>query len=360
VLHIREAGCITPWGDEKATHGKLLTGQKSLELKPVFGASGDCVPLSTFGSIEATLPPAWLETLDPLCRRIPGADWGSAKHPIVITSSNFGIGSMLAFQYTQQPAHLDYAQAHTSVAHLLRRFGWGKHIHLLSHACVSADIGLQFASQLLRIGAAEKVLAFSFDFLSPFVSGGFHSLKILNALFPAPYEDREAGAIGLGEGAAFAVLTPTPGTFAIRHASTHNELYHMTGNRPDGSGFQQALTSLQQTIAGRKVWVKGHGTGTRDAGKLEAEAVAALFPESPLVSWKGGIGHTLGSCGLIELTLAMQSMTTGRAPGTVGSTGPCFSQQVQKEAFAVDAYDGVVLSSNAFGGAHACSLLTRT
>jgi 3-oxoacyl-(acyl-carrier-protein) synthase len=109
--------------------------------------------------------------------------------------------------------------------------------------------------------------------------------------------------------------------------------------------------------AGRRLWVKGHGTGTLEAGRLEAETLARLFPGAPLVSWKGSLGHTLGSCGLVELAIAVAAVRAGRTPGTVGSAAPCFGENVAVESFANAGCDAVLLASNAFGGAHAALLL---
>jgi 3-oxoacyl-[acyl-carrier-protein] synthase-1 len=148
------------------------------------------------------------------------------------------------------------------------------------------------------------------------VAGGFHSLKILNGEFPAPYAARDTGAIGLGDGAAFAVLARGAGPGRIAAHAFGNELYHFTGNRPDGSGFDAAAGAMAAAAGGRRVWVKGHGTGTLEAGRLEAEAFARHFPDAPLVGWKGSLGHTLGSCGLVELAIALAAL---RAPGAAGA-----------------------------------------
>ena len=85
--------------------------------------------------------------------------------------------------------------------------------------------------------------------------------------------------------------------------------------------------------------------------------MAALFPDAPLVGWKGGLGHTLGSCGLVELALAVESIRRGRAPGTVGTTGACYTEQVATAPFDLDRFGGVVLNAYAFGGAHYACLL---
>jgi 3-oxoacyl-(acyl-carrier-protein) synthase len=229
----------------------------------------------------------------------------------------------------------------------------------VSHACVSAHLGLLLAARALAAGFAERALVFSFDFISPFVAGGFHALKILNAGFPAPYAARATGSIGLGDGAAFAVLTRDAGDFAIAAQSLHNEMHHFTANRADGAGFAACLAPVAAAAGGRRVWLKGHGTGTLEAGRLECAALGAAFPGAPLVGWKGSLGHTLGSCGLVELALACEAMRTGRAPGTVGGEAPGLGAAVALAPFAVDATDGVVCASNAFGGAHAAFLLSH-
>jgi 3-oxoacyl-(acyl-carrier-protein) synthase len=203
------------------------------------------------------------------------------------------------------------------------------------------------------------VLVFSFDFVSPFVAGGFHSLKILNGDLPAPYAVRETGSIGLGDGAAFAVLSREAGPFHLAAHALHNEMFHFTGNQPGGAGFATCAAAIGETTGGRRIWVKGHGTGTLEAGRLEAEAFARQFPGAPLVSWKGSLGHTLGSCGLVELAITLAALRGGRIPGTVGGAAPCFTDAVALTPFAAEEFDGVILSSNAFGGAHAAMLLVH-
>src|SRR5690606_33073245 len=151
------------------------------------------------------------------------------------------------------------------VDQLTASLGWGPDVTTFSHACVSAHLGLLQASRVLAAGLADEALVFSFDFISPFVAGGFHALKILNAEFPAPYQDRATGSIGLGDGAAFAVLARDHGDFALAGQSLHNEMHHFTANRSDGAGFAACLAGVTRAAAGRRVWIKGHGTGTLEA-----------------------------------------------------------------------------------------------
>ncbi|HEX2100696.1 MAG TPA: hypothetical protein VHF69_08540, partial [Candidatus Synoicihabitans sp.] len=327
---------------------------------PVLGHDGgDAVPLAVTPGrgFDETAPPNWLPALRQLLRGVADEGWGRPRRPVIVTSSNFGVGSLYAYRRTGDTAHLAYGTPFTCVDWLAREFTWGANVTTFSHACVTAHLGLLHGSRLLDAGLADAVLVMSFDFLSPFVAGGFHALKILNAEFPAPYQDRPTGSIGLGDGAAYAVLTRDRGDFRVAAQALHNEMHHFTANRTDGAGFTACIQSVATAARGRRVWLKGHGTGTLEAGRLEATSLAAQFHDSPLVSWKGSLGHTLGSCGLVELALALAAIRGGRAPGTVGSAPPAFSENVAFAPIDLGRFDAVLCTSNAFGGAHAALLV---
>lgn len=354
--------CLTPFGDAAATATALLAGRCALTLCPVLGRDGgDLVPLALTGPMDETLPPRWLPALRTLAAGIPPDAWGAARSPVIVASSNFGVGSLYAFTRDHDPRHLAHGTPFASVDLLRAEFGWGEHVHVFSHACVTAHLGLAHAARLLHAGLADQVLVFAFDFVSPFVAGGFHSLKILNGQLPAPYARRETGSIGLGDGAAFAVLTLEPASFRLAAHALHNEMFHFTSNRSDGAGFTACAAAIALAAAGRRAWIKGHGTGTLEAGRLESEVLARQFPGAPLISWKGSLGHTLGSCGLVELAVALAALRgpAGRIPGTVGGAAPNFTDTVALDPFAAAGFDGAILTGNAFGGAHAAMLLTH-
>lgn len=315
--------------------------------------------LASGHSLDESAPPSWLPHIRQLVAQISiQARWGTPRRPVFVTSSNFGVGSLYAFRRSGDAAHLRFGTPSFCVDWLQAELDWGNNVTIFSHACVSAHLGLLAATRTLQAGLADEALIFSFDFLSPFVAGGFHALKILNSEFPAPYEDRASGSIGLGDGAGYAVLSRERGELSISGQSVYNEMHHFTANQPEGTGFDACLAPLRVAGEGRRLWLKGHGTGTIEAGRLEAQALQRAFGESPLVSWKGSLGHTLGSCGLVELAIAAEALRHGTVPGTIGSHAPGFTSNVAFGAFSTQDYDGVICTSNAFGGAHAGLLLT--
>lgn len=364
AVSLTASGCVTPLGNARATTDALLRGERALRLHPVLGCDGgDLVPLALCNEWQppAGDAPRWAETFFAMMAGVPDRPWGTARFPVLIASSNFGIDNLYAHHRHPREGQLPYILPQRLTAFFTQRLGWGNNVSHFSHACVSANLALLYASRQVTAGLAEEALVVSYDFLSPFVTAGFHAMKILTAEMPAPYADRPFGAIGLGDGAAFAVIARVDaggsGGLRLEGQEGCNEMYHFTGNHPEGVGMAQLGARMRTVADGRPVWVKGHGTGTIEAGRLEARHMAECFPEAPLVCWKGALGHTLGSCALVELAIAVEAIRSGRAPGTVGTSGPCFTPQVATEAFDLSNYAGVVLNAFAFGGAHYACLL---
>ncbi len=364
AVSLAASGCITPLGDARATTDALLRGETALRLHPVLGCDGgDRVPLALCNEWQPPTGdvPRWADVFFAMIANVPARPWGTARFPVFIASSNFGIDNLYAHHRHPREGQLPFILPQRLTAFFTQRLGWGNNVSHYSHACVSANLALLYASRQVTTGLAEEALVVSYDFLSPFVTGGFHAMKILTGEMPAPYADRPFGAIGLGDGAAFAVIAPGDALggdgLRLEGQEGFNEMYHFTGNHPDGYGMAQLGARMRTAAAGRPVWVKGHGTGTIEAGRLEARHMAECFPDAPLVGWKGALGHTLGSCALVELAIAGECVRQGRAPGTVGITGTCFTPQVATEAFEIGSYAGVVLNAFAFGGAHYACLL---
>lgn len=363
TVFLKECDCLTPLGRAGETLAALLRGERALGPGPVLGREGgDLVPLALLPgrALDETSPPSWIDAVRSLLATVNAdAAWGTARRPVFVTSSNFGAGNLYAYRRSGDESHMKYGALVNCVEWLRNQLGWAENVTIFSHACVSAHLALLQATRVVEAGLAEEALVFSFDFLSPFVSGGFHALKILNTDFPAPYMDRPTGSIGLGDGAAFAVLTRQRADFALAAQSMFNEMYHFTANQPDAAGFEACLAPLAAQAGGRRLWLKGHGTGTLDAGRMESTTFAKIFPDAPLVGWKGSLGHTLGSCGLVELAIAREAIRRGRTPATIGSAAPAFSADVALAPFDNSAFDGALCASNAFGGAHAAFLLSH-
>lgn len=397
-VYLHRCHSLSALGDEHATAAAMAAGRNALVRTPVLGAAGpaatiagsskahgasnppaagdaysapapplteaeDCVPLALLSPMSEALPPRWWQPLLRFAAPLADAGWGTRRRPVFITGSNYGVDNLYALCRDRNSARDDWAAQHGIVARLRAALHWGHNVTVLSHACVSAQLGLLLAERALQNNQADEALVFSFDFLSPFVTGGFHALKILNTQFPQPYLRRQTGAIALGDGAAWAILSRTPSAHRILGQSAYNEMHHFTANAADGSGFRCVLEPLRPLTAGRKLLIKGHGTGTLEAAELEVRACMEAFgTDAPLVSWKGAIGHTLGSCALVELAIALAARELGTFAPTVfagAAEGEPFGPNVATQPLPAACFDTTLLLSNAFGGAHAAMLIAH-
>lgn len=357
MVFIQGSRCITAHGDTSDTLDSLLLGKSALKKVPVLGDEGDEVPLALIHPLKmSNTTPRWLNSLVNAFPNLQDSKWGSYNRPIFFTSSNYGVDSLYAFSQDEDTSRKDFATTHGVIEKIRSLFGWGENFSIFSHACVSGGLGIDLASKALKDDEIDEALIFSFDFLSPFVTGGFHSLKILNGETPAPFSDREFGSIALGDGAAYCILSKQKSNIQLICSSLYNEMDSFTGNEETGSGFDSVLLPISKLSKG-DLWIKGHGTGTLEAGFLESNACLKLFPDSPLVSWKGGIGHTLGSCAVVELAIAIEAISNGEAPGTVGAIEPLMNSNIEKDKFKTSDFNELLMLSNAFGGAHSALLV---
>src|SRR5688500_2118530 len=170
-VRLAAAGCITALGDAASTHAALLRGERALQLAAVLGADGgELAPLALARGrgLDETAPPNWFATIQSLMASLSEDGWGTARRPVFVTSSNFGVGSLYAFRRGSDAAHMTYGTPHKCVEWLASQLGWGANVSTTSHACVSAHLGLLLATRALHAGFADRALVFSFDFISPF------------------------------------------------------------------------------------------------------------------------------------------------------------------------------------------------
>jgi 3-oxoacyl-(acyl-carrier-protein) synthase len=197
----------------------------------------------------------------------------------------------------------------------------GVPVYSVSAACASSPIACGVAARALASGRARRVLVLAGDRLGAFVRDGFAMLGALAADGCRPFDAQRTG-LTLGETAAALVLEPddAPGDGSyLAGWGASLDANHLTGPSRDGSGLARAcMDALTRAEAGEPALIVGHGTGTRYNDDSESLAYAKACPGSPVVGYKGMLGHSLGACGLIELAIASDALRSRSAPGTVG------------------------------------------
>jgi 3-oxoacyl-[acyl-carrier-protein] synthase II len=241
-----------------------------------------------------------------------------------------------------------------------------------SAACASSTAALAMAASAIRRGELSCALVVGCDSLSEFVLSGFSALMALDARGARPF-DMDRKGVSLGEAAAYVVLM-SEARAAQEGRSVQGYLHgwgmscdanHLTGPSRDGLPLTEAVEQALKLSGLRADDVEAicaHGTGTlyNDQMELLAFHRAMRQRQVPLFSVKGGMGHTLGAAGLVEMLLSLEFLKRGIIPATIGMGEPSPEAvgwaSVSPQAISKDS---VMLTTNSgFGGVNVALLVS--
>jgi len=198
---------------------------------------------------------------------------------------------------------------------------------VISAACTSSTVALGQAAALVTSGTADAVMVTAADIVSEFVFSGFSTLMALDRDGARPF-DADRKGLSLGEAAGYALVmsekrAAREGRSVIARINgwgVSNDANHMTGPARDGKGLADAISAAlsRAKLAPEDIGSVGaHGTGTVYNDAMEIKAFETIFKNAvPVYSIKGGLGHTLGTAGLLETIIAIRSLYAGKTPGT--------------------------------------------
>ena len=244
---------------------------------------------------------------------------------------------------------------------------------VISAACASSSSAIAQGASLISSGESESVIIVTADSVSEFIFSGFSSLMSIDKEKARPFDKNRKG-LSLGEAAGFLLLMSEErassekrtiyGKIAGRGMS--NDAHHMTAPSEDGSGLAESMRKAIRA-AGLSIEdigsISAHGTGTVQNDAMEMQAFKSVFGNSspiPTYSIKGGIGHTMGATGLIEVLVALKSLDDGLAPPTVNllEAEEDAKEWVSKDTQKID--QKAALSTNAgFGGINSALVITK-
>lgn len=279
-----------------------------------------------------------------------------------------------------RPGEIDAAFAlrypcHGLAANVAREVGFSGPVAMIPAACAAGNYAIAQATDLLRRGRAELMLAGGSDPFSRITYAGFARLGAIAPDRCRPFDRDRRGMIP-AEGAGVLVLETLEHALA-RGARIYAEVvgyglscdaHHMTGAHPQGDGalraMQQALASAGR-LADEVSYVSAHGTGTPTNDTVEVIALERLFgaraPAVPVSSIKSMLGHSMGAASALEAIVCSLAVAEDRVPPTANFTladDGCRLDFVPNEARAVR----VELAMNnayAFGGNNASVLFAK-
>src|ERR1700754_3127944 len=248
-------------------------------------------------------------------------------------------------------------------------FGFKGPVLSVNTACAASANAIGYASELIRQGRADAVLAGGAEAMSEVLFSGFNALESLSPKPAAPYS-RDREGLSLGEGGGMMVLMRedlakefgAPIKAELLAYSLSADGYHPTAPRPDGVGAGRAIKAALAAAGvepGAVNYVNSHGTGTAKNDPAETAATKYGLGEhaydTAVSSTKSMIGHLLGAAGAVENIVTVRAIETQTAPPTANYTTAdpdCDLDYVPNTARPMN-IDVAVSNNFAFGGANA-------
>jgi 3-oxoacyl-[acyl-carrier-protein] synthase I len=181
---------------------------------------------------------------------------------------------------------------------------------------------------MIEAGLYDHVIVAGGDLLSEFVISGFLSFQALSQEPCKPF-DSERNGLSLGEGCGTIVLSNlqkrSPAVTVSGSAIT-NDANHISGPSRTGEELAMAIGKALKEAgveAGDISFISAHGTATLYNDEMESKALGiAGLSDTPVNSFKGYWGHTLGAAGVIESIATIQTLEKNRLFRSAGFEDP--------------------------------------
>lgn len=306
---------------------------------------------------------------------------GSDRTSVIMGSCVGGVVSIEHY-YTKGKNKEDISQMPISAiaSQVAGRVNAGGVVTNVANACAAGTISIAYASELIRSGKADVVLAGGADAFASVPYAGFISLHALDSQPCSPFN--HSSGITLGEGAG-AVIVESYEHALKRNAKIYCEVlgsgissdaHHITAPRPDGEG---QMNAIRKAIASSGIdaseigYVNAHGTGTAKNDEAEILSMHTIFDgvsdDLCVSSTKAMTGHCLGAAGAIEAVFSVKALTENTVPPTLGFKDEDFeklSEKAGKINFCPNTpvkkeLRSVMSNSFAFGGNNASIIFSK-
>jgi len=224
---------------------------------------------------------------------------------------------------------VDYLKSmvHTTAVNITKMFGITGRVISSSTACTTSSQSIGFGYETIKYGMQDAMLCGGADEYDTTTVAVFDNLLACSTEFndtphltPRPFAQQRDGLV-VGEGTG-AVLLEEYEFAKKRGAHILAEIIGFSCNNNGGDLILPNIVGVTETIrlglkdagisADSVDFISAHGTATKMGDVIEAQAMGRVYGDSPVVTGlKSYMGHTMGSCGAIEMIITLYMMEEG-------------------------------------------------
>ena len=224
---------------------------------------------------------------------------------------------------------VDYLKSmvHTTAVNITKMFGITGRVISSSTACTTSSQSIGYGYEAVKYGMQDAMLCGGADEYDTTTVAVFDNLLACSTGFnetphltPRPFDVSRDGLV-VGEGAG-AVLLEEYEFARKRGAHILAEVLGFACNNNGGDLILPNLNGIKKTSriclqdaslpATAVDLVSAHATATKMGDVIEAQAIHAVYKDSPqVIALKSYMGHTMATCGAIETILTLYMMAEG-------------------------------------------------
>jgi len=224
---------------------------------------------------------------------------------------------------------VDYLKSmvHTTAVNITKMFGITGRVISSSTACTTSSQSIGFGYEMVKFGMQDAMLCGGADEYDTTTVAVFDNLLACSTAFndtphltPRPFDAKRDGLV-VGEGAGAVLLEEYDHAYN-RGAEILGEVIGFSCNNNGGDLILPNLHGITETIriglrdaqldADQVDFISAHATGTKMGDVIEAQAIHTVYGDRPpIVGLKSYMGHTMGSCGVIETIILLHLMREG-------------------------------------------------
>jgi 3-oxoacyl-[acyl-carrier-protein] synthase-1 len=245
-------------------------------------------------------------------------------------------------------------------------FGFVNQPLVISNACISGVLALSTAARMIDAGLFDHIVVSGGDLLSEFIISGFLSFQALSPEPCKPFDIARNG-LSLGEGCGTLILSSELKKsipVVVSGSASTNDAHHISGPSRTGEELAMAIGKALQEAGispGEVSFISAHGTATPYNDEMESQALGiAGLQHTPVNSFKGYWGHTLGAAGVIESIATLRSMESNYLFQSAGfsETGVSVPLNVIRENICTPVQNSLKIASG-FGGCNAAIVFRK-
>ncbi len=224
---------------------------------------------------------------------------------------------------------VDYLKSmvHTTAVNITKMFGITGRVISSSTACTTSSQSIGFGYEAVKYGLQDVMLCGGADEYDTTTVAVFDNLLACSVDYndtphktPRPFDKHRDGLV-VGEGAGAVVLEELEHAKA-RGAQILGEVVGFSCGNNGGDLILPNIDGISRTIRagldnarmdpGEVDFISAHATATKMGDVMEAQSIGQIFGNHPAVSGlKSYMGHTMGSCGVIETIITLYMMERG-------------------------------------------------